>query len=493
VHSIDAVREALCDMLWDIPHMRQEETRNAFVAELRRRVHGLSVPTGITDKFFCIALLDAALQERGALQEMARILSWLEDGSGPAERFSSYVEELLPTESLTLTARISFITALSPLVARDELASYFRTITHDVPSHGFASLEELARALEELAHGPCHPLILLSEAISHRARTPLEAKRAGRWSEQLARMIGPDEVDSLARFRASGEMLVPPEFGRSTIVLKLDESGVRQDRYLFSAWLYIDNTLVDKMRESDRAIPLDQVRPILSQLIDEVIVRVQERGDATPEIALEFILPRSLLSYPFEAWQNRDPAYMTLGVQFILVVRDLERVRDPLLRAACSKKWKHIIGEGDRPAADLSVWVTCSDCHITPDQTFYQMKPDSCGSLGLTFQPGDGSHTFDLEGALNAGMPIIIWPRRCDHAATPIAAGTADGFRDTLSQRLKIHRLRDLPSVVLEMRLDEARSGTQGWGVALFWYDPTRTPEPPNYRMAVPVALEETL
>jgi vWA-MoxR associated protein C-terminal domain len=490
--DLQEAREELSDLLWAIPEMQEKETRDSIIAELHRRARGVTIPAQGTGKILCIGIIDAFRRETGGLQVVAKTLVWITDDSSPAVAFSDRVDELLPTESLTLETWIGYIAGLDPLVRSGDLASYFRGVANDIPSRGFADLEDLARELVQLdRQGPGRVLIELSEAISRRAGNTRDAAKAREWSDRLARFLGEDLERFLAEFRASGKLLASADHDRSTIVLKLDTSGARHDHYLFSAWLYLDNTLIDKIHGDDNPVDLDRVHPILCHLIDQVSARVQNETGTAPEMALEFILPRTMLSYPFEQWRNRERTYLTLGVQFIVVVRDLETIRDPLVRGRCANKWKYMFREGNGLEGGPSVWVTCADNH-RPEEVFFRMKRDGHGSLGLTFQPGDGVHTFDLDGALEAGTPIVIWPRGCEHAQGTAPAIDGTPFRDDLLGRLSGRSLSDLPRVVFDMRNEQAESGLADVGVTLLWNDPARIPEPAGYRMAMPGRREDT-
>jgi vWA-MoxR associated protein C-terminal domain/Effector-associated domain 2 len=502
----ETARELLADHLVRVPLLQTEGDRESAINQLRRALPSLSVTPSANYKIHCINILDAVLTMPGGLQRLAKVLQFL-DGGIQSDRFADLVDELLPSEFLTLDVWIAFIAEMSEFVQSGELPSYYYGVMRQADllaldlDNQLASFGDLARLLEEQSRPEYeeHLLVLLCKHIAQ--RVPEARRRANRWAERLAeapgyrsRAVGKGRArDRLGMRRSSRAVHDATEPVPPTLVLQLDPSGPQPDRYLFSAWLYLDGAFNDKVYGSDDPMPLDQVREALIVILREVSGKTEKLEPAHKMADLEFILPRPLLCHPFDEWRIAERDYRRLGVYFSLVVRDLDRLRDPLLRANLRQKWEQVRRANGLPVADLSYWVSCADEPWEPNRHHYQMLADDVVSLGVTFRPGDGAHPFDLAEALDAGVPIAVWPRRCVHSRAPDQAPAEGTFRDEVARRLGGHRLTDLRQIARTMRIDNASSGIPGAGLTLLLDDPTRRPEPDDFSLSVPGPLEGNL
>ena len=111
--------------------------------------------------------------------------------------------------------------------------------------------------------------------------------------------------------------------------------------------------------------------------------------------------------------------------------------------------------------------------------------------LDSTFPPRDSPHTIEIAEALEAGIPIAVWPRWCgDMPPGPNGTGPADfAVREELSRRMADRPITDLPMIVLEMRQHYASTGQAWAGLTLLWDDPWRWPEDPDFSLEVPEAM----
>ena len=493
-------RLTLAKLLVGIPVMRREDGRDAALRQLERDGYGIADQPATTDRIHCLGIIDAALEQRGTLKCLARILLFL-DGSVAAEKFAEAVERLLPSdEFLSLSDRAQLIRDLSPYVSGSELGSYYRAVTSELAQRAFVDLEDLISELEQLLpHGQCNPLIMLTEAVAQHATLARAADIAGQWSERLAAdidsrtrgMASDREQRNLTELRKRGAGISVADSGRPALVLQLEPSGPRRDRYLLSAWLYLGNSFVDKICGGDNPVALNELRAVILDALNRALIRVEQIDKNSTEIMLEFIIPRQLMCYPFEHWSNDAANYRSLAVQFVVVVRDLDRQRDPALRLAWRRKWLHMRLLDNASNAGISRWITCADEPCNADQLYRQLLPDEWVSLGLTFPPKPGGHRFELAAMLDAGTPVAVWPRRCEHAGgEAIGTGLGERFKESLCQRLGGRRLEDLPRLVLELRMQQTRADDPGSGVTLLWDDPTRCPEPDDFSLDAPAHWE---
>lgn len=496
MHDYGRARELLSDKLYDVHLMHIEEGRISVLEEMRNRGHALGVTAAApTTRIFCLRLLDATLQERGGLQALAAILDWLTDGTSAANEFGAMVDALVPGTFLKLKERIAFIQDMSPYVVH-RLELYYQRATGEVSPRTYADLDELVAQLEQLPERPPpHPLVRLAESIAQNAEVAGAAETARGWSDRFAELIDAatrsadrwdGERESLARLRQQGINLTAARIGRSILILQLNPEGMRPDHYLFSAWLYRNGgATFEQIVGGDSPASLQEIRKIVTDLSTTVIRLINQGGERSPDLTVEFFLPRRLLCEPVEDWQFGRGPYMKLGIQFPVVVRDLERNQDGAVQIACLQKWASLTTMNGSPQAGLSRWVKCSDPPYQPGQIYAVLRSPGCVSLGLTFQP-DGTHVFELEEALDAGVPVAVWPHNCadPSGATMHIGGRA--FRTMLMRNLTDHQVKDLPDIVLQLRRHNASMQRPSVGMTLLWDDPTHIPAPSGFHFDMP-------
>lgn len=495
--------KGLPELLWDISTMQRDDDRELILQSLTAGRYEFAIPAASNGKLHCMKIVDVAAAHRGALQFLAEKLIFAEGSSMQAEMFAAKVRGLLPSDIFSLPERMQFIREMEPYISPDEFNTHYTAVTGYAPARGYADLSDMVSDLEQLiSQEPCHPLILLTEAIAQERTVARNADKVHAWSDRLARNIDDrarnpawdQERRKLTEFRRSKVKIPMHGSGRATLILQLEPYGPRPELYLLSAWLYLGKSFIDKIHGNDIPVSLDTVQATLIEAVDQAARRVDQRDSNATEMDLEFILPRNLLSFPFEEWTNRPFDYMSLDVQFVVVVRDLERLRDPALRFRWRRKWAYMMANDYGP--ELSRWITCADRPCAPGQVFRQLLPDSHVSLGLTFPPLPGAQGFEMAEVLNAGTPIAIWPRQpCQHAKTA-DAGSPDmcrgaRFKEELCRRLDGQRLSDLPKLVLELRQEKPGLEEPEWSLVLLWDDPTRRPEPDNFTFDAPPSLED--
>jgi hypothetical protein len=303
------------------------------------------------------------------------------------------------------------------------------------------------------------------------------------------------EKAKLAIFRENNVRLPLSKPGLPTLTLMLHPWGADQDhQYIFSAALYRSGQKEPiKLCDNDRPVSLDEAR---GEVIYALREANREHFEGNPEedddvkLVVEFILPRHLLTHPIEGWQRRAAGRGTLDGYCVVVVRDIERQTDESLWMPWREKWRHMMDQ-DSEGAQLSRWITCTDPPSPPSELIRQLSRSEFCSLGLTFTPERAESSFDLDEALDAGTPVIIWQREpCEdgNGATACATGTCHGmrFKADLSQRLAQRRITDLPELVLDMRRDSPSTPDSLQGFTLLWDHPYRLVKPKDYRLDAP-------
>ncbi|MEV0639564.1 hypothetical protein AB0I77_32455 [Streptomyces sp. NPDC050619] len=187
------------------------------------------------------------------------------------------------------------------------------------------------------------------------------------------------------------------------------------------------------------------------------------------DLALEFVLPRDLLDLPVETWAKEGfgNADATLGKDHPVVLRSLERVEGRATHGRWARRWDAL-----KPGCRGPV-------HWFPDEHHDRLLSHPHPVMAVLSEPPGSQENVssgvdELDAALRAGVPIVVWDRR---------GGVDEAFRNELlelASRTGIHRL---PDAVRSLRIgaeggDPAGGGssTLGRHAALLWDDPYRLP-----------------
>src|SRR5580658_5044539 len=120
----------------------------------------------------------------------------------------------------------------------------------------------------------------------------------------------------------------PSASGLPVMVL-VEPWGPNQDHYLYRLLMYRGRSEPELLSSSDTARDLDGIREIVIAELKDVIRRLS-RFEGDLEIQLEFFLPRRLLCHPVEDWSSLASGRVSLGMLYVVVVRDLDRLGVPM-------------------------------------------------------------------------------------------------------------------------------------------------------------------
>lgn len=208
-----------------------------------------------------------------------------------------------------------------------------------------------------------------------------------------------------------------------------------------------------------------QVRKVVERILPSLV------GDVLGyDWMIEFALPESWLYKAVEEWKAGEFSMLAYPV----VVRDVERLKPAFRQDRAIQRWAIL----RKRALTQPEPVGCIDDR-TKEQYFYWLteREDVC-VLVHSQRP----KRSQLASALNAGIPVIVWPRSAcpdpvhsecagEHLGQELVALVADTHPD------------ELPRLVRKLRA-QARSRTDrqphcGRRLTLFWDDPARLPDPP--------------
>ncbi|NGO49308.1 trypsin-like peptidase domain-containing protein, partial [Streptomyces sp. YC419] len=204
--------------------------------------------------------------------------------------------------------------------------------------------------------------------------------------------------------------------------------------------------------------------PQLEQLVVDQITRMRrERAIGSPELFVEFVLPRELLSRPLDDLPIVTPsgAQVRLGVVHPVAVRSLERQNAPEWRDwghSWAQKWDRMTSvaalSGEGVVGVIHARSLDKAVHEALFATLYAEGGPVALVLGFPPKaPRRRDPDAEFDAALDAGMPALIW-----------AHEPGDGKRviDGVLARLPGESPSGLPEVVLRARRGERPAGSSG-------------------------------
>jgi hypothetical protein len=493
--------EMLAELLSEIPALQSVDTRQIVIEMLVRRGYALpELASTITGFAYSYQLIQAMANQTGALRQLASSLLKV-DRTPPTQRFLDKINALLPSEIFTLQERIEFISFIEDSLPATQYNSYYWLAAKALPSGNVETASDLVNELEEtLAPDAGHPLVRLTEAIANNIRKRGVGKNARMWSDRLATIIDANtsvslktEKKWLAASRKRGPVHSSLASTRVVLVQVIEPSGPRPDRFLYRAYMYHEAPEPESIYVSDTPQSLENIQRVAIRVLRGVIERLR-RPEAPTDIELEFFLPRRLLAYPIEDWTISP--YSPLGALYVVLVRDWDRFREPILWPSWQRKWAFYEESEDSITSGDDIfrkWVTCSEAPFEPGLLSRELRADSYFSLGLTFPPLPGGQHVDLAEVLDTGAAIMVWPRRhCVHP-TGLSDGpgrcSGDLFKQEICRRLAGRRLSELPRIVWEMRKEQRPDERSE--AALLWDDPAHLPGVSEFHFGWPHDLEE--
>ena len=499
------ITEHLAELLTRVPAITTPDGLDAILAMVRGRGCELPTPTGATTPIVCYQLVLAAAARPAALGFLAHAVRRL-DGSAPGNSFVAEVARQLPSDFFALADRLKFIEEIERIIQPDEICMYYERVAGFDCDNPLPDAETLVHELEELIpdNARNHPLILLTEEIANGTSKILPRKAARKLSEDLAARIDGctglehggerSRLAALRRERPAAQRSqnrsprrAAHDVERATLTFMLDPYVPRRDAgYRLQIWLYRGDSQPEQLCAVDDPVTMSEIeREVLGQI--ESVVPKLSRPGAVANVDLEFILPRSMLGYSVEDWAIGEKKYMTLGTRYQVVVRDGERLRQPLLWTIWQEKWQRVSSAKLTPDVLFSRWLTCLDAPRGPGELYRELLNNEYVSFGLTFPPEPYEGRLELYDALDAGIPVAVWPRgRCAHSVPANPADPCIGveFQKNLCREMAGKPLRDIPGLVREARQSGALGAS---GLALLWDDADRRPpnmlfDAPRYR-----------
>ncbi|MBC6458157.1 trypsin-like peptidase domain-containing protein [Actinomadura sp. HBU206391] len=196
---------------------------------------------------------------------------------------------------------------------------------------------------------------------------------------------------------------------------------------------------------------------------------------------IEFALPVSLFNEPFETWYVEKENGIRMRA-YPVVVRDVQRMNPGSVRRdLTAKRWRRLRERGTALPEPIDCQAQPVDCQEPYSDEGFQDWLDAdeeCSVLAYAAVPAKGR----LNAALNAGIPVMLWPRtKCAEQSHDGCAG--DQRLRRLTEAIAHVHPDDVPKTVMKLRKQARtrRAGADHCGreLTLVWDDPARLPDPP--------------
>jgi nucleoside phosphorylase len=375
------------------------------------------------------------------------------------------------------TAPRSGVLALLPGPDRDDIAKFLEQLPgldadelwHAAcgdlappPREPFGNLAEVFDRLLGLnANDGLPPAIALLEEVSRRADEPTATDLRHR-SERLATRLG--AAEALLRRRLSAEHATPQPGAEPCLIVQIEPDGIDPGLYVADYWIQRRS---GPWRPEPGAESVEVSFSALETILERFVRQAERawRGSAD-QVRIEFLLPTRMLNTAVEWWRTDldAPVPSPLCASYDVVLRNLDRMRAEHRHRVWTVRWTALwrdnglgaVGRPDPAGQDPRQW---------------DVKLRSNASLGLVVlstPPDKERGRLELDVALRAGVPVILWDRRGPADAD---AATAVG---ALAEAGPVHLLGELRRLRVEAAQSRPAGTHPGRHVAVLWDDPNR-------------------
>ncbi|WP_192810092.1 VMAP-C domain-containing protein [Actinomadura rudentiformis] len=237
------------------------------------------------------------------------------------------------------------------------------------------------------------------------------------------------------------------------------------------------STLVEGVpgRPTERvSVRKNQIRPHVEKALPGLMRSVLGRDR---DWMIEFVVPERLLNEPFEEWSIKEagPARPRPMRSVPLVVRHVERLRPLLATDLTRRRWRTLRERGSTRPDPVA-------CHLGYGyDEFYDWLDASDESCALVYASNPEADW--LSAALSVGIPVMLWRRNACAGPCDSDACTGRRFLTELTTAIDKAHPDELPTLVMKLRkqarVPPGNADHCGNGLALFWDDPARNPDPP--------------
>ncbi|HEU5332402.1 MAG TPA: hypothetical protein VFU73_06560 [Actinocrinis sp.] len=333
-----------------------------------------------------------------------------------------------------------------------------------LPERPLATLGQVFDHLAGLnAHEGLPPAVALLEEAAHQAGEP-HAGRLKWWADHLAGRLG-----ALQALQAHRQRRAPKDEqveAKPCLVVQITPDGIDARRCLTNYWIqYRSGPWRPEPGGEDGEAFTSSLEPVVERYIREA-----ERAwrDSHEPVSVEFLMPTSLLNVAVEWWRTDadSAAPSPLGVDYEVVLRNLDRMRAEHRHRMWSVRWQ-ALWRGD--AARRVLWAGAAGSDLRQWGAHLRFRTE-VACVVLSSSPAEAVGRQELDLALRAGVPVVMWDRR----------GQPDETMAGAVRRLAEGDPARLRTALRELRAQAAAAGPRdadrhpGRHLAVVWDDPDR-------------------
>lgn len=425
----------------------------------------LSVSEHVAGMDHLIELVNACANVAGGLAALARAMWMMRPGSPESTRISRLVDEphvleLLPgTELQRLREWLIMITV-----------PQLRALVHRAATPGIPSAWRVTNAWEAFSHlaefnaGPdgFPPALMFVELVAHQVGGDVSAHLLG-WNDDQARRL---RLEPQLRERRAENISPVPVDSRLYLVIAMESDAIDPNRYLVSHWRQDDAAVWPPARGETRVVTFDD----LERCVDDLVVSAERAWSGhAGSVALEFVLPRALLTVPVHLWHKEhdsgDPRLLCLD--YPIVLRSLERMRSPHWHRVWHLRWQVLMNDPSAVRVHFGQAVDTAERH----RIDAILSDPRCVLMVLSAEPSRAPRPGDeLAAALRSGLPALLW-----HPEV-----SSDDLRGLVTRLVDGDGLGDLPGWAQASRRDIFQASAAPFhvnvtrGLVVLWDDPHR-------------------
>lgn len=280
----------------------------------------------------------------------------------------------------------------------------------------------------------------------------------------------------------------PPEDEKVTVSVCVCRSASRQRNLLLSVRLRRGGHQLAEL--CNEVVSRGRLRTRVQELIPQVITQHVPRG---PQVAIEFVLPRGLLSLPVDDWTLGPRSVVRIGWRHPVTVRDLARFQQQVPDWDHDRRWSALCVAG---CDEVVHWIGCREAVDASKLAALFARHTERAVLALAAAPEPIATHPALRAAFDSGLPVMLWRREAcathaeSHGDDPEnCAGSK--FRSKMAEQMTalggLGSLAELPEALRQLRIEAGEAGDDdhhGHGVTLLWDPPGQHPATQPLQMA---------
>jgi hypothetical protein len=464
--NIDPARLVNC--IRRIPHAESVETRDRYVRVLRALTGDTGGPPRVDAVLEDLAQIVMWCQRRpNGLGLLVEAIRSVEGDIPEVEPLHNLVRLGEPTEHLSAGERRYVAEVMSSLDRSAvwlSLTDALGKLSERLRGTDF-NAEMALRLLEDAIPGANepHPLIPFLAVLA--GMVPEEHR------EELGNLVNVVADRTHGRVWDADLATAEPTPQQYYLVVRIAEDQLRALIYWVHFWLVTEDGHWSLRYTAERPHLLEEVQTKLNELLLEL---AEDPRVAIVDLSIEFILPRTMLNLDVEMWESTalgEGQSSRIGVEYPVVVRDLRRMRNRLLRERWRRRCQVLQQHRAGASRGMVRIIPFAKDDEHDDYVDLLRDPDRPICLVPSGQHAVGRVTTRLDGWLNAGVPVVVWCR--DQRASA-------RFDANLPELLIEGGVLQLPRGVQQLRQDASGLGFPpahvGMHITLLWDEERRRP-----------------